>query len=297
MKFCRAIFPCRQLAATTRLQVFLNVLEVDAVDEDIFRAQHIVVPVRRGLNIRPAREEPFGESFLDSLLQRDVWNRHNLILDVAPIVHPSRAGRPFSLGASPAPGYLTNVLVAPVPAIVSRSELGLMTLAFVSTVSYGLFCIMTLSITKQARAVCGEWCRWNRYRLSHGRVIPDPKAKPLRFDPWRTYRANLSKYRTVEQPYLSLLELKRSLDQEFEATGVLCGIEAAPPPVAAANRAAFDERAAREGGEQPHYLSLHTEERWAWDLVTSKPIVNAASQLLGTDNVFCLATHAFCKLP
>ena len=85
--------------------------------------------------------------------------------------------------------------------------------------------------------------------------------------------------------------------QEFEATGVLCGIEAAPPPVAAANRAAFDERAAREGGEQPHYLTLHTEERWAWDLVTSKSIVNAASQLLGTDNVFCLATHAFCKLP
>lgn len=85
--------------------------------------------------------------------------------------------------------------------------------------------------------------------------------------------------------------------KEFEATGVLCGIRAVPPSVAAANRAAFDDRAAAEGGAQPHYLSLHSEERWAWDLVTSPTIVNAAAQLLGTDNVFCLATHAFCKLP
>ena len=85
--------------------------------------------------------------------------------------------------------------------------------------------------------------------------------------------------------------------QEFETTGVLFGVQAVPPPVAAANRAAFEERAAAEGGAQPHYLSLHTEDKWAWDLCTSPSIVNAAAQLLGTENVFMLATHAFCKLP
>ena len=85
--------------------------------------------------------------------------------------------------------------------------------------------------------------------------------------------------------------------EEFETTGVLCGIQAVPPPVAAANRVAFDERAAAEGGARPHYLSMHTEDKWAWDLVTAPSIVNAAAQLLGTDNVFMLATHAFCKLP
>ena len=85
--------------------------------------------------------------------------------------------------------------------------------------------------------------------------------------------------------------------EEFKATGVLCGIRAVPPAVAAGNRAAFDGRAAAEGGAQPHYLSLHTEEKWAWDLVTSPTVVSAAAQLLGTEDVFCLATHAFCKLP
>jgi hypothetical protein len=96
---------------------------------------------------------------------------------------------------------------------------------------------------------------------------------------------------------LGMSTLTAAQVEEFETTGVLCGIQAVPPPVAAANRAAFDERAAAEGGALPHYLSMHTEDKWAWDLVTSPSIVNAAAQLLGTDNVFMLATHAFCKLP
>ena len=65
----------------------------------------------------------------------------------------------------------------------------------------------------------GTWFRSSRYRLWYGRVAPEPDAELLRFDPWRTYRKNLGKYRTVEQPYLSLLELKRSLDEEAEASG------------------------------------------------------------------------------
>lgn len=83
----------------------------------------------------------------------------------------------------------------------------------------------------------------------------------------------------------------------FAETGVLCNIPAVPPHVAQRNQQAFQERVGRDGGEQPHYLTLHTEERWAWDLVTSPTIVKAAAQLLGTRDVFMLATHAFCKSP
>ena len=83
----------------------------------------------------------------------------------------------------------------------------------------------------------------------------------------------------------------------FAETGVLCNIPAVPPAVARQNQAAFEERVRREGGEQPHYLSLHMEDRWAWDLCTSPTIVKAAAQLLGTRDVFMLATHAFCKSP
>jgi ectoine hydroxylase-related dioxygenase (phytanoyl-CoA dioxygenase family) len=92
------------------------------------------------------------------------------------------------------------------------------------------------------------------------------------------------------------MPLSEALVAAFHRDGVICGVEAVPPAVAASNRAAFDERERRDG-PQPHYLALHEEERWAWGLVTSPTIVGAARQLLGTDDVFMLATHAFVKPP
>ncbi len=68
-------------------------------------------------------------------------------------------------------------------------------------------------------SVHGKWFRWSRYRLLDGIVAPAPESEPVRFDPWRAWEANLGKYRTVQQPYLSLLELQRSLKEEERATG------------------------------------------------------------------------------
>jgi hypothetical protein len=89
--------------------------------------------------------------------------------------------------------------------------------------------------------------------------------------------------------------------EDYRRDGFLSGIQAVTPAVASRNRALFDERERREnlgGTDAPvHYLSLHTEEQWAWELITSPAIVAAARALLGTDDVFCLATHAFVKAP
>jgi hypothetical protein len=70
--------------------------------------------------------------------------------------------------------------------------------------------------------VSGEWFRWSRYDLRDGIIIParveDPFG-PQRYDPWHQYRANVGKYRTVEQPYIALLELQRQLEKA-EASGL-----------------------------------------------------------------------------
>ena len=68
-------------------------------------------------------------------------------------------------------------------------------------------------------SVKGDWFRWSRYQLVNGVVIPAPEARLSRYDPWASFRANAGKYRTVSQPYLDLLELHRSL-QEEDARGV-----------------------------------------------------------------------------
>jgi len=65
----------------------------------------------------------------------------------------------------------------------------------------------------------GEWVRWSEYELVAGAIAPTNDADLRRYDPWETFRANVGTYRTVVQPYVSLLELRRSL-KELESRGV-----------------------------------------------------------------------------
>src|SRR5258708_1795123 len=62
--------------------------------------------------------------------------------------------------------------------------------------------------------VRGRWQRWNRYDLVNGVIMPAPGSPgPEEYDPWGGFRANAGRYRTVEQPYLPLLDLHRNLQQ------------------------------------------------------------------------------------
>src|SRR5690349_13705292 len=61
--------------------------------------------------------------------------------------------------------------------------------------------------------VSGEWFRWSRYRMVNKVIVPMPGAELNEYDPWKAYRSNAGKYRTVDQPYTSLLELQRKLEE------------------------------------------------------------------------------------
>jgi hypothetical protein len=61
--------------------------------------------------------------------------------------------------------------------------------------------------------VRGPWVRWSRYDLLNGVVVPAEGAEFQVYDPWENFRANVGKYRTVEQPYTALLELHRNLKE------------------------------------------------------------------------------------
>jgi hypothetical protein len=65
----------------------------------------------------------------------------------------------------------------------------------------------------------GNWFRWSRYDLFNGVVVPAEGAKLIEYDPWHAFRVNEGKYRTVEQPYTTLLELNRNLIR-LESTNV-----------------------------------------------------------------------------
>ena len=69
--------------------------------------------------------------------------------------------------------------------------------------------------------VSGPWKRWSRYELVGGAITPAAGAKLGEWDPWKGFRANVGKYRTVEQPYVVLLELRRQLQDVEERTGAL----------------------------------------------------------------------------
>lgn len=59
--------------------------------------------------------------------------------------------------------------------------------------------------------VRGSWVRWSRYELLNGVIVPAEDAERQEYDPWDGYRANAGKYRTVQQPYLGVMELHRQL--------------------------------------------------------------------------------------
>lgn len=65
----------------------------------------------------------------------------------------------------------------------------------------------------------GDWVRFSEYELVSGAIAPTADAELRRYNPWETFRANVGKYRTVVQPYVSLLELRRSL-KDMEIRGV-----------------------------------------------------------------------------
>ena len=62
--------------------------------------------------------------------------------------------------------------------------------------------------------VRGEWTRWSRYELVNSTVVPCKDAELVKYDPWQAFRSNVGKYRTVTQPFNSLLELGRHLENE-----------------------------------------------------------------------------------
>lgn len=73
----------------------------------------------------------------------------------------------------------------------------------------------------------GEWRKWSRYDLADGIVIPAEDAELLPpYDPWKEFRANLGKYRTVKgQPYLPFLELGRNMRKVMRYDTALAELE------------------------------------------------------------------------
>jgi hypothetical protein len=60
--------------------------------------------------------------------------------------------------------------------------------------------------------VDGKWRRASQYALRNGAIVPAPGAQFVDYDPWGPFRKNAGLYRTVEQPYIALLELGRELE-------------------------------------------------------------------------------------
>lgn len=78
----------------------------------------------------------------------------------------------------------------------------------------------------------GPWFRWSSYELRNG-VIRPALATLEEYDPWQRYRTNVGKYRTVEQPYLALLELQRELERVEDRGGD--SVKAGSQPISTAS--------------------------------------------------------------
>jgi hypothetical protein len=75
---------------------------------------------------------------------------------------------------------------------------------------------MTLCKKEKSFDLNGKWFRWTRYELKEGVVVPAITGElPTlhEYDPWESYRANVGRYRTVQQPYVAFLELQRELEE------------------------------------------------------------------------------------
>ena len=60
----------------------------------------------------------------------------------------------------------------------------------------------------------GRWFRWSRYQIDGHIIVPSEGAHLEEYDPWAKFRDNEGKYRTAkDQPYVSLLELHRHLEE------------------------------------------------------------------------------------
>ncbi len=61
--------------------------------------------------------------------------------------------------------------------------------------------------------LAGKWFAASSYELRSGAISPSEGSHIAAYDPWEPFRKNLGKYRTVNQPYVDLLNLsKRLLD-------------------------------------------------------------------------------------
>jgi hypothetical protein len=71
-----------------------------------------------------------------------------------------------------------------------------------------------------ALQIKGKWPKWSRYEVVNGVIVPAKDAELTEYDPWLMYNSNTDVYRTVKQPYLSLLELGRHL-KKCEKAGIV----------------------------------------------------------------------------
>jgi hypothetical protein len=65
--------------------------------------------------------------------------------------------------------------------------------------------------SSKSLGVEGSWFRWSRYDIDNGVLVPAEGAELQQYDPWVDFRSNAGKYRTVDQPYVPILELHRKL--------------------------------------------------------------------------------------
>lgn len=71
----------------------------------------------------------------------------------------------------------------------------------------------------KAFEVRGSWKRFTRYDLLNSVIVPADGSDLTEYDPWTDYRSNAGKYRTVQQPYVPLLNLYERL-KECESRGI-----------------------------------------------------------------------------
>ena len=67
------------------------------------------------------------------------------------------------------------------------------------------------SVREEALSIAGRWVRASRYELGMGFITPARNSRCEEYDPWSQFIENCGKYRTVEQPYVPLLNLGRML--------------------------------------------------------------------------------------
>src|SRR5947209_5315638 len=64
-----------------------------------------------------------------------------------------------------------------------------------------------------ADGIEGTIRRWSRYRLINRAITAANGAKLLKEDPWQEFRKPVGRGRTLERPYVTLLELHRQLEK------------------------------------------------------------------------------------